>query len=162
MKTYPIILSKVFPSKHQRQGEATLFRQLYEEGQKIHTIRASWELWENRLDIKNLFSEEEEVVLSLREWAGRPYCSRQERIKDLTVTDRIGVQRLVFVNRDIYRPHVLVRTMPFNLRDILVPVNVADLAANDGLSLEDFKEWFKGYDLKRPLAIIQFTNFRYK
>lgn len=35
------------------------------------------------------------------------------------------------------------------------------LAKNDGLSLEDFKAWFKNYDLSEPLAIIQFTKFRY-
>jgi hypothetical protein len=35
------------------------------------------------------------------------------------------------------------------------------LAKNDGLSLDDFKEWFKGYDLSKPLALIHFTKFRY-
>ena len=35
------------------------------------------------------------------------------------------------------------------------------LAKNDGLSLEEFKEWFKGYDLSQPMAIIHFTRFRY-
>lgn len=35
------------------------------------------------------------------------------------------------------------------------------LAKNDGLSLEDFKAWFKGADLSEPMAIIHFTPFRY-
>ena len=26
---------------------------------------------------------------------------------------------------------------------------------------DDFKEWFKGYDLSKPMAIIHFTAFRY-
>lgn len=36
---------------------------------------------------------------------------------------------------------------------------------NDGLSLEDWQEWFKGHEHDtvhdNPLAIIHFTNFRY-
>ena len=36
-----------------------------------------------------------------------------------------------------------------------------DLAKNDGLSLDDFKAWFKSYDLSQPMAIIHFTSFRY-
>ena len=29
------------------------------------------------------------------------------------------------------------------------------------MSLDDFKAWFKGYDLHKPMAIIHFTNYRY-
>ena len=36
-----------------------------------------------------------------------------------------------------------------------------DFAKNDGLSVEYFKEWFKGKDFNEPKAIIHFTNFRY-
>ena len=36
-----------------------------------------------------------------------------------------------------------------------------ELAKNDGLSLEDFTAWFKGYDLSETMAIIHFTPFRY-
>jgi hypothetical protein len=38
---------------------------------------------------------------------------------------------------------------------------VTDIPQNDGLSPEDFKEWFKKYDLLEPMAIIHFTKFRY-
>ena len=38
---------------------------------------------------------------------------------------------------------------------------VSDLAKNDGLSLTYFTDWFKGYDLSKPMAIIHFTKFRY-
>ena len=41
----------------------------------------------------------------------------------------------------------------------------AELAKNDGLSLEDWQEWFKAHEkdtvYDKPLAIIHFTNFRY-
>jgi hypothetical protein len=36
-----------------------------------------------------------------------------------------------------------------------------ELSKNDGLSLPDFKAWFKNYDLSEPMAIIHFTKFRY-
>ena len=36
--------------------------------------------------------------------------------------------------------------------------NIEDLAKHDGLSFEDWREWFKGYDLSEPLAIIHFTK----
>ena len=42
---------------------------------------------------------------------------------------------------------------------ILVPSFI--IANNDGLSLDDWKEWFKGYDLSQSMAIIHFTKFRY-
>jgi hypothetical protein len=35
------------------------------------------------------------------------------------------------------------------------------LSKNDGLSLKDFKDWFKGYDLSKPMTVIHFTKFRY-
>lgn len=35
------------------------------------------------------------------------------------------------------------------------------LANNDGLTLEDWNEWFRGYNLSNSLAVIQFTKFRY-
>lgn len=39
--------------------------------------------------------------------------------------------------------------------------DIETLAENDGLSLEDWKAWFKDYDLTQPMAVIFFTNFRY-
>jgi len=35
------------------------------------------------------------------------------------------------------------------------------LANNDGLSSDNWREWFKNYDLTKPMAIIQYTKFRY-
>jgi len=32
---------------------------------------------------------------------------------------------------------------------------------NDGLTSNDWLEWFKNYDLSQTLAIIHFTKFRY-
>lgn len=40
-------------------------------------------------------------------------------------------------------------------------IDLDTLAQNDGLSYEDFEEWFKNYDFSKPMAIIHFTKFRY-
>lgn len=150
--TYPITLSKRFPAKHPRHGQPTDFRTKYEERAKIHTIRANFPLWKDRFERIFMGS----AVLSLRQWSDKPYYSKQELVADLGISDAIGIQELRFLDGDINKPNIV------KYPDQLIPVTIYDLATNDGLSLEDFKEWFKGYDLKRPLAIIQFTNFRYK
>ena len=36
------------------------------------------------------------------------------------------------------------------------------LSYNDGLTQEDFIDWFKGYDLSKSLLIIHFTDFKYR
>ena len=35
------------------------------------------------------------------------------------------------------------------------------ISYNDGLTRWDWCDWFKNYDLSKPMAIIQFTKFRY-
>ncbi len=40
-------------------------------------------------------------------------------------------------------------------------VDWQEIAKNDGLSFEDFCEWFKVRN-KKPMAIIHFTDFRYE
>ena len=64
-----------------------------------------------------------------------------------------------------------VQKLLFGINDLLYPIagdgiwhrvlNLENLAKNDGLSIDDFKDWFKNYDLRKPMAIIQFTEFRY-
>ena len=157
MKTYPITLSKVFPSKHQQHGNPTNFMQLYEDGEKIHTIRANYPLWKERFEsIKN-----GDACLSLRQWSGKPYASKQELICNLYSTDGIGLQQLVFSDGDITMPRVVQDVDLFNPEPKFIPVELYDLAASDGLSIENWLAWFKGYDLSKSMAIIHFTKFRY-
>jgi len=40
-------------------------------------------------------------------------------------------------------------------------LSLSTIAHNDGLSLPDFKAWFRKADLSKPIAIIHFTKFRY-
>ena len=153
MKTFVLTVSRVFPATHKRKGEQTYFADRILSGQtipsnkwmKIHTIRANYELWEKR--IKQV--QEGKAILSIRYWLDKPYRSKQVEICQLDKDSGIGVQK-IFID-GIYR---------YKIDDGDLQWGSDDLAKNDGLSVEDFKEWFRCYDL-RPMAIIHFTKFRY-
>ena len=119
-------------------------------GKKIHTIRANYELWEKR--IKDV--QDGKAVLSIRYWSGKPYNSKQVEIHQLDKDSGVGVQKICYTidNSENYRPIIY---------DSCKIIGLQELSKNDGLSLDDFKEWFKKYDLSKPMAIIQFTDFRY-
>ncbi len=171
MKTYVITLSKRFPAGHNRAGDLTFFHEallnalhnaestltvddaddtsinIYDR--KIHTIRGNYPLWEKRIGEV----ERGEACLSIRQWTGKPYRSKQVEIANLTKADGIGVQRL-----DLSAAPYAVRIDdPIHTE----PSVLQDLSANDGLSLADWQDWFKDYDKSKPLAIIHFTKFRY-
>ena len=151
MKTYVIMLSRVFPATHPRAGEPTEFKEKLQRIEKLHTIRANWPLWASRInDVRNGNAE-----LSVRQWTGKPYRSKQIEIARLGAADGVGVQMLKFdKDRD-----GMVSFRRFNI-DGRFP-DIETLAENDGLSLEDWKAWFKDYDITQPMAVIFFTNFRY-
>ena len=157
MKTYVITLSRHFLANHKRAGEETHFKEKFLLGQgltdydtpsmaKIHTIRANYPLWEKR--IKEV--QDGHAVLSIRQWTGKPYRSKQIEIAMLTAENGVGVQKLEFYNNTLGLCHIGI-----------VYQRKYELAHNDGLSFEDWEEWFKGYDLSEPMAIIHFTKFRY-
>lgn len=147
MKTYVIILSEKFPTKHPRKGQGTAFGRSFLNGKKIHTIRGNFPLWEKRL--KEV--QEGRAVLSVRQWTGVPYKSPQKELRRLTAEDGVGVQTLSFSHEII----------GFEIDGRGYRVRLDNLSENDGLSLHDWEDWFKGTDLSKPLAIIHFTKFRY-
>lgn len=149
MKTYVIILSKVFPTTHPRKGENTrFFNPLKMSLQKLHTIRSNYPLWKARFEK----IEAGKACLSVRFWEDKPYRSKQVELARLTAEDGIGLQMLSFA------PFYTL-TVPFVDSHRIAPDT---LAANDGLSLQDWRDWFLGTaDLTSPLAIIHFTKFRY-
>ena len=169
LKVYVITLSRVFPVSHPKAGLKTYFKTKLEnthvvpfdpngdsvpDGQpqlKRHTIRANYELWRKRFEQ----IERGEACLSIRQWTGKPYASKQIEIARLTKDDGIGLQRLRFTpDRDGQFVW-----WNFNIDGHFS--NEEYLANNDGLTLRDWCAWFKDYDLSKPLAIIQFTKFRY-
>ena len=163
MKTYVITLSQIFPVTHERSGEPTGFKDkfldafMHEEGkwQKLHTIRANYELWQKRF--KEI--EEGKACLAIRQWSGKPYRSKQVELARLTHEDGIGIQQLKidkFPSEDFESWYGFVDGHTQNHNEFF-----EKLARNDGLSFADWYNWFKGYDLSKPLVIIHFTSFRY-
>lgn len=152
-KIYVLMISTKFPATHPRAGEPTNFAHKVEAAinkwndheLKNHTIRANYNYWHG------IFEEiyAGRGVLSLRQWTGEPYRSKQVEFMRLTREDGIGLQRLKF-DKSGFLPNVDYK-----------PVSIGRLANNDGLSLDDWSDWFKSYDLSKPMEIIHFTNFRY-
>jgi len=144
MKTYVLTVSKYFPAKHPKAGGVTKFFDKIYFHEKIHTIRANYDLWKKRIDEVNKGN----AIISVRQWTGKPYNSKQEEKFQLT-KDKVGIQKL------------RLNPLGWFIDNIDSDVTTKEIAKNDGLNYEDFKDWFKKYDLSKPMAIIHFTDFRY-
>lgn len=95
-------------------------------------------------------------TLSVRQWIDKPYRSKQHEIYNQNKP--IGVERI---------------RIEYNAkRDEIIPlvngqfVCAARIASNDGLTLDDFKDWFVGEKRHKEDCIfngviIHFTQFRY-
>lgn len=145
MKTYALTLSKVFPKTHAREGEPTEFREKFLKKEKIHTMRSSYSLWKKR--IKEV--QEGQAVLSIRQWEGKAYYSKQVEIARLTAEDGVGIQLLELTN---------------DLSEYIIEgrhYNYVPVAKNDGQYPDDWITWFSCHNLSKPMAIIHFTKFRY-
>ena len=178
---YRLPVSVKYPATHKRAGEPTYFvekilnatiscgllsvseaerlkidRDVFEKCEpKAHTIRGNYNLWAKRFEkIQN-----GEAVLELYYWSGKPYNSKCVTVCQLGKEDGVGIQMLELLHGT---NSLLAHISPYTSNS---PRRIDDdfykLAKNDGLSLEDFEEWFRGYDLSNPMAIIHFTNFRY-
>lgn len=165
MKKYVITLSKVFPTTHPKAGIPTGFEHKLHAAingwsdhayLKLHTIRANYPLWAKRFEQ----IERGEAYLSVRQWSGKPYASKQVEIARLTKEDGIGLELLCFAGNHNKKDHELHRPIVGGTTEI----DYRLLAANDGLSLADWEAWFSNpkYDLSEPMAIIHFTKFRYR
>lgn len=179
-KTYVLTLSAAFPKTHSNRIYPTYFKERFLLGQgcpdcatqqdlsgenisncngcgracflvKLHTIRSNYPLWEKRITE----IQEGRAVLSIRQWQDKPYRSKQVEIARLTADNGIGIQKLSFDKDKDGVPSLKY----FNINGKYVDREM--LANNDGLSLEYWQEWFRGYDLSKPMAVIHFTKFRY-
>ena len=191
VKIYRMSISKVFPATHPRARENTFFREkimaalgLHQElrkecfqepkPNKLHTCRSNYELWKKRIDEVNAGN----AVLVLYEWKGKPYSKDgtnnlfvfgNEKTKGFMLElenmpeyenkificdSKLGIQKLTFEKNAKY-PSII------DLFSDGKYINYLQLSNNDGLSMKDFEDWFKRYDLSKPMAIIHFTNFRY-
>lgn len=172
-KTYVLMLSEFFPKAHRKAGLVTCFKYELYLGQgdnldcatpqglsgfnlsnckncigktkKLHTIRANYPLWEKR--IKEV--QEGYAVLSIRQWMGKPYRSKQVEIARLSAEDGVGIQKLELTN---------------DFSECIVGdhrYSYVSVAKNDGLHHADWLDWFSCYDLSKSMAVIHFTKFRY-
>lgn len=144
-----LTLCKSFPVTHSRDGEATGFEEKLKEGRKIHTIRYNAKnVWDERR--KDISSGKK--YLSVREWTGRPYNSEQ---RELFRFDKIGLQHITMTygSDDAY-PQIWID-------GTLVPIQ--EVAKNDGLSVDDFVEWFFGNNKENTFegVVIHFTDSIY-
>jgi hypothetical protein len=90
--------------------------------------------------------------------AGQKDGSKQIEFARLGKNDGIGIQLLMLSYTMILGA---LKNNDVALTSTHGGLSLSDVAKNDGLSLQDFKDYFKGYDLSEPLAIIHFTKFRY-
>lgn len=186
IKRYRLSVRRTFPEGHPREGQETGFIRKIENAVlgkcyrcaaknnkglclefecqehdvwcKLHTVRANYEYWKKITDMV----QKGEAIIEIFYWSGSPYNSKRDGSKQVVFAtldkdSGCGVQKLIFNYGDISFPYVN-NSNPINHQ--YKPLRL-DLAKNDGLSLDDFKAWFKGYDLSKPMAIIHFTSFRY-
>jgi len=134
-----ITLSKKFLQTHPKAGKSTYFEQQFLNGCKIHTIRAN---------AKGYFKDGD--IVSIRQWSGKPYNSKQEIIKDNVKICVVPI----FV--ELFKFYATVNNT--------IDVDLEIIAKNDGLSSIDFHNWFKQKKDKFWFSgsLIYFTDFRYK
>jgi len=163
---YRLSIARTFPAHHPRKGEETGFskaittalydnRGLWSVPHKIHTLRKNYDLWAERF--KKI--DAGEAVLELYEWTGKPYKSTTRTLCQLGRDDGIGLQKI-----QIERTGHLGRLIPIILKGNKIrSIDGMSLLENDGLNVKDFIDWFelKPGEITEPLAIIQFTKFRY-
>jgi hypothetical protein len=163
MKTYGITFSKEFPPYHKKCGEPTNFVEKIMSGEKIHVILNSPMIWEDRF--RDIYSGK--ACLSLRYWSGKQNRSKQIEFLRLTKDDGICLQPIIISdNRDYFV------AKPFNIGEIITNADLVNISKtdedllilsqiskNDGLSVDDFKDWFKGRQFVG--VIINLTNFKY-
>ena len=145
-KKIVLTLCKVFPATSSEAGEPTGFEAKLKAGIKKHTIRANkGGVWDKRVDDIQAGKK----VLCVREWTGKPYHSEQ---REFARFEKIGIQHV-----EIFRS-----TFPVQCKVDGKLVAVEELAANDGLSYDQFIDWFFGDGADHfEGVILHFTDFRY-
>lgn len=167
MKPIVVIVSRQFQTKHPRKGQSTDFstkilnavavmngRKRLTGSEpptalKLHTLRGDLQKWTKYFELIKAGTH----YLSIREWAGRPRQSAQVEVLRLTKDNLIGLQRLDFVFDKTGKSFTVMVDRK------VIPVD--KLANNDGLSLNDWLAWMKDENLTQPMAVVQFTQFRY-
>lgn len=146
IKKVNLPISRKFPARHPREGQSTGLVAELLKGSKKHTIRDNIDYWEGKVARVNAG----DMYISAKMWIGRPYHSSIQEMKRIT---KAGTQR---IEMNYIRGELFVRIDGKRFTDL------ETLAANDGLSLEDFIAWFfPGRRIQHKGVIIHFTDLRY-
>lgn len=151
-KTVVLILSVNFMVGHSKAGYPTGFKGKLESGEKLHTMRGNYNYWAEKAEKINAGDME----LSIRQWLGEPFNSHQYEI---ATREHLNIQRY---EGYWYKEQREKGELPTFLIDGKLHEDVAQLAKNDGLSLEDWLEWFFKKTEKVEGVILHFTDdFKY-
>lgn len=110
---------------------------------KLHLVKSNFPIWSKWISEVNAGK----ATLSIKQWVGSPQKSIRETLIKFDSTSNIGVQKI----RYRYGWEV----------DCPNRYDSHELAANNGMSLEDWQAIFCNADRSKPMAIIHFTDFRY-
>lgn len=147
-----IIVSKIFPKGKGVQKE-TGFKSAILNGTKIHTIRTNVEYWE-KLNPEWVYNGAKSYFrykyLKVMEWSGLPYRSKTNHIYTV---DFPNTQR---VYKDC-EGNWYVRVEEYYYK---IDANI--LAKNDGLSIEDFNQFFADIAPYQEMIIIFFKPVQYE
>lgn len=143
-KQVVLMIAKNFLAYHKRAGQATEFEAKIKDKDKVHTIRPNYEKWKEK--IEEVKSGKAELVL--KQWEGRPYHSTPNKLSIYDEKDDVDVSKLT-------------KTADGFFVNDTIKVEPEILAKNDGLSLQDFEDWFKVFPTE-PMAILHFNSFRYE
>ena len=145
MKTYVITVSRHFLKAHTRSGQPTNFVSGILGQSKIHTIRANFEFWSERIQEV----QEGRAILSIRYWTGKPYNSSQAVVIDLDSSHGVGFEKMQ------------IATSIGTVRVNGTYHAIGKVAKADGLTTIDFLDWFSKAETTHDFVLIHFTPFRY-
>lgn len=169
-KTIVLMLSKNFPKSTIHAGKPTKFHEKlinqldYQRNHSLpspvkpmkkHTIRSNYDMWVHNIEKINAGG----YVLSVREWEGKPYRSKQVEIANFNGQGKytIGYERITMNFNPITKElKCVINGKPFK--------DIESLAMNDGMTVAEFKDWFFGQGMDRKLftgIIIHFSDMRY-
>lgn len=151
---YVLTLSKVFPHDHPKKGLPTTFKEQLLSQVKLHTMRGNYHLWKNRIDKIN----EGKAVLSIRQWSGQPYRSKNGIKQEIARYSRIGYQEVEISYAGV--PGIGEKIKIYIDEKQLSADAIDRLIKNDGFyrNKHDFFNWFiKDFNG----ILIHFTDFRY-
>ena len=143
-KQVVLMIAKNFLAYHKRAGQSTEFEAKIKDKDKVHTIRPNYEKWKEK--IEEVKSGKAELVL--KQWEGRPYHSTPNKLSIYDDKDDVYVSKLT-------------KTADGFFVNDTIKVEPEILAKNDGLSLQDFEDWFKVFPTE-PMALIHLNGFRYE